>query len=169
VKASPLVRSLGARLDEAGRVEVLPDLSVPGVANVFVVGDLVSLDIDGTPVPGVAPAAIQAGRHAARTVLRSVRGEAREPFRYVDRGDFAVIGRGAAVGHPYRRLHLWGLPARVAWLAIHLYSLIGFRNRLFVLLHWAYLYLTYRRGARLITGETPRLVGGEEGDAVSSR
>jgi NADH dehydrogenase len=76
----------------------------------------------------------------------------------VDRGDFAVIGRGAAVGSPYRRFHLWGVPAWVAWLAIHLYALIGFRNRFFVVLHWAYLYLTYRRGARLITGETPRLL-----------
>jgi NADH dehydrogenase len=163
VHASPLVRSLGCRLDKAGRVEVLPDLSVPGIQDVFVVGDLVSLEIDGTAVPGVAPAAIQAGRHAAHNILRSMRGDARIPFRYVDRGDFAVIGRGAAVGHPYRRLRLWGFPAWLAWLAIHLYSLIGFRNRVFVLLHWAYLYVTYRRGARLITGQTPRLLAGEGG------
>jgi NADH dehydrogenase len=92
-----------------------------------------------------------------------LRGEALEPFRYVDRGDFAVIGRGAAVGHPYRRLELWGLPAWVSWLAIHLYALIGFRNRFFVLLHWAYLYVTFRRGARLITGETPKLLADGEG------
>jgi NADH dehydrogenase len=169
VQASPLARSLGAHLDKAGRVEVLPDLSVPGVENVFVVGDLVSLEIQGTPVPGVAPAAIQAGRHAAGNVLRSVRGEGREPFRYVDRGDFAVVGRGAAVGHPYKRIHLWGLPAWLAWLAIHLYALIGFRNRFFVLLHWAYLYLTYRRGARLITGETPRVLDGDEGKPAPTR
>jgi NADH dehydrogenase len=127
-----------------------------------VVGDLVSLEIEGRPVPGVAPAAIQAGRHAARNVQRAMSGEGLEPFRYVDRGDFAVIGRGAAVGHPYRRFDLSGLPAWVAWLAIHLYALIGFRNRFFVLLHWAYLYVTFRRGARLITGDTPKLLVDDE-------
>jgi NADH dehydrogenase len=157
VQASPLVRSLGARLDKAGRVKVRPDLALPGRDDVFVIGDLVSLEVDGRPVPGVAPAAIQAGRHAARNILRALRGQPLEAFHYVDRGDFAVIGRGAAVGFPLRRLHLWGVPAWLAWLGIHLYSLIGFRNRVFVLLHWAYLYVTYRRGARLITGEIPTL------------
>jgi NADH dehydrogenase len=166
VQASPLVRSLGVPLDKAGRVEVEADLSIPGREDVFVVGDLISLEVEGRAVPGVAPAAIQAGRHAARNVRRALRGEALEPFHYADRGDFAVIGRGAAVGHPYRRAEMWGLPAWVSWLAIHLYALIGFRNRFFVLLHWAYLYVTFRRGARLITGETPTLL--ENGERAPS-
>jgi len=102
VQASPLTLSLGAPLDKAGRVRAREDLSLPGRPEVFVVGDLVSLDQDGRPVPGVAPAAMQEGRHAARNILRAIRGEAPLPFRYRDRGDFAVIGRGAAVGHPFR-------------------------------------------------------------------
>ncbi|HSB60506.1 MAG TPA: NAD(P)/FAD-dependent oxidoreductase, partial [Vicinamibacteria bacterium] len=158
VQASSLTRSLGAPLDKSGRVLARDDLSVPGRPEVFVVGDLVSLDQDGRPVPGVAPAAMQEGRHAARNILRAIQGEAPLPFRYRDRGDFAVIGRGAAVGQPFRRFFVSGFPAWLAWLGIHLFFLIGFRNRVFVLLHWAYMYLTYRRGARLITGETPPLV-----------
>jgi NADH dehydrogenase len=119
---------------------------------VFVVGDLVSLQQDGVQVPGVAPAAIQQGRHAARNVVHAIRDEALEPFRYRDKGSFATIGRGAAVGQLRGGLRLWGFPAWVAWMAIHIFFLIGFRNRLLVMFQWAYSYLTFRRGARLITG-----------------
>jgi len=151
VEASPLAASLGVPLDRAGRVEVNPDLSVPGHANVFVVGDLAAVRQDGKLVPGVAPAAIQAGRHVARNVLRSLRGEPLAPFRYLDKGSFATIGRGAAVGELPIGLKLSGFSAWLAWLAIHLFFLIGFRNRALVMFQWAYSYFTYRRGVRLIT------------------
>lgn len=105
-------------------------------------------------VPGVAPAAVQEGRHAARNIVRSLRGEAHVPFRYADRGSLATIGRAAAVAH-LKGLNLSGLIAWLAWLAIHIYFLIGFRNRFIVMLNWAYSYLTFRRGARLITGASP--------------
>ncbi|MBI3184188.1 MAG: NAD(P)/FAD-dependent oxidoreductase [Myxococcales bacterium] len=152
VEASPLAKSLGAPLDRAGRVKVTPELTVPGREDVFVVGDLASLEIEGHPVPGLAGAAIQEGRHAARNVLRSARGQPLLPFRYRDRGAFAVIGRGAAVGVAFRRFRIHGFLAWVAWLLIHLLFLIGFRNRLSVLINWAYSFLTLRRHARLITG-----------------
>jgi NADH:ubiquinone reductase (H+-translocating) len=103
-------------------------------------------------VPGVSPAAMQEGRHAARSIRRSLAGQPREPFRYFDKGSFAVIGRGAAVGTLLNRLPVKGLIAWLGWLFIHLYFLIGYRNRLLVLIDWAYSYLFFRRGARLITG-----------------
>jgi NADH dehydrogenase len=156
VQASPLARSLGVPLDPAGRVLVTPRLTIPGHDDVFVIGDLAALDQDGRRIPGVSPAAIQMGRHAARNIARTARGEPLLPFRYVDKGSFATIGRGAAVGDVYGKLQLSGFPAWLAWLLIHIFFLIGFRNRLLVLLQWAYSYLTYRRGARLITGG-PRL------------
>jgi NADH dehydrogenase len=152
VAASPLGKALGGELDRAGRVRVLPDLSLKGHPEVFVVGDLASLEQDGKMVPGVAPAAIQEGRHAGRNILRLLRGEPTTPFRYVDKGSFATIGRGAAVGDVFGRVALWGLPAWLGWLLIHVFFLIGFRNRVLVLFQWAYSYMTYRRGARLITG-----------------
>jgi NADH dehydrogenase len=152
VQASPLARSLGADLDRSGRVRVAPDLTLPGHKEVFVVGDLVALEQDGQPVPGIAPAAIQEGRHAARSIVRALRGEPVLPFRYRDKGSFATIGRGAAVGNLWSRVGVSGFPAWLAWLAIHIFFLIGFRNRALVMFHWAYSYLTYRRGARLITG-----------------
>jgi len=155
VAASPLARSLGVPLDAAGRVLVEPDLSIPGRPEAFVIGDLAALFQDGRLVPGVSPAAIQEARHVAASIRRALRGGGSRPFRYLDKGSFAVIGRGAAVGDVFGRLQLSGFPAWLAWLGIHIYFLIGFRNRLLVLLHWAYSYLTYRRGARLITGETP--------------
>jgi NADH dehydrogenase len=151
VKASPLARSLGAPLDAAGRVRVTPELLVPGRPDVFVIGDLATIEQDGAPVPGVAVAAIQEGRHAAANVCRAIAGERLRPFRYRDLGGFAVIGRGAAVGL-MGRAHLSGFVAWAAWLAIHIARLIGFRNRFAVLLNWAYSYLTWRRGAQLITG-----------------
>lgn len=151
VQGSALARSLGVPLDRAGKVPVNPDLSVPGAPNVFVAGDLASIQQDGAGVPGVCPAAMQAGRHAARNIVSLVKGGTSSPFRYVDKGSFAVIGRGAAVGD----LFGWKMSGRLAWLAwlaIHITFLIGFRNRLIVLLGWAYSYFTHRRGARLITG-----------------
>jgi NADH dehydrogenase len=151
VQASPLGAALGGDLDRAGRVKVLPDLTLPGHPEVFVIGDLAALEQDGRMVPGVSPAAIQEGRHAARNILRAIDGEPYVPFRYWDKGSFATIGRGAAVGDAFG-LHLSGLPAWLAWLLIHVFFLIGFRNRVLVLFQWAYSYLTYRRGARLITG-----------------
>jgi NADH dehydrogenase len=151
VQASPLARSLGAPLDRAGRVRVRPDLTIPEREDVYVIGDLAAVEQDGRPVPGVSPAAMQEGVHAARNIRLSIEGRPREPFRYWDKGSFATIGRGAAVGEILGKLRLSGFVAWVAWLTIHIFFLIGFRNRVFVLLSWAYSYLTYRRGARLIT------------------
>jgi len=155
VQASPLARSLDVPLDRAGRVSVSPDLSVPGHPEIFVIGDLAAVQQDGKPVPGIAPAAMQGGRHVARAILGDFRGKARRPFRYVDKGMFAVIGRGSAVGLAGRRLSLSGFFAWMAWLFIHILYLIGFRNRIVVMVNWAYSYLTLRRGARLITHERP--------------
>ncbi len=150
VAASPLAGSLGAPLDRSGRVEVRPDLSIPGHPEVFVAGDLARFVQDGAAVPGVAPAAIQAGRHAARNALRRARGRRTLRFRYRDRGALATIGRAAAVGR-VRGLELTGLAAWLAWLGVHIAFLIGFRNRVAVLLGWAWSYATFDRGARLIT------------------
>jgi NADH dehydrogenase len=125
-----------------------------------VIGDLAAIEQGGRAVPGVAPAAMQQGRHAARSILAALRGKPRPPFRYVDKGSFATIGRGAAVGEVLGRLRISGFAAWLAWLAIHIFFLIGFRNRALVMFHWAYSYLTYRRGARLITGTTPLHVRG---------
>jgi NADH dehydrogenase len=147
--ASPVGRSLGTPLDRTGRVKVQPDLSVPGHPEIFVIGDLAALEQDGHPVPGVAPAAMQMGRHVAANVLRSVRGEPRKPFRYVDKGSLATIGRLAGVAR-FGRFKLWGFPAWAAWIAIHIFFLIGFRNRLVVMMEWAIAYLTYERNARII-------------------
>ena len=152
VAASPLARTLGAPLDRAGRVVVDPTLAVPGRDDVYVIGDLAAVQQDGKPVPGVAPAAIQMGRHVARNIRRALAGQPRQPFRYRDKGSFATIGRGKAVGEMLGGFKLWGFPAWVAWLAIHIFFLIGFRSRVLVLFQWAYSYVTFRRGARLITG-----------------
>ena len=165
VQASPLGRSLGAPLDRAGRVRVAPDLSLPGSPNIFVAGDLAYVEQDGQPVPGVAPAAIQQGKHIARNIARIVAGHPAEPFRYRDKGSLATIGRAAAVAD-FGRVHLGGWIAWMAWLTVHIFFLIGFRNRLLVLLQWAWAYVTRRRGARLITGDTPAELGltnGNEG------
>ncbi len=152
VAASPLARSLGVPLDRAGRVKVEPTLTVPGHDNVFVVGDLASFVQDGKPVPGVAPAAMQMGRHVARSIRRRLEGKPVEAFRYHDRGSFAVIGRGSAVGLLANKYRLKGRLAWNLWLGIHITFLIGFRNKLAVLVDWAYTYFTKRRDVRLITG-----------------
>ena len=147
VEASPLGRMLGAEMDRSGRVMVQPDLSVAGQPNVFVVGDLALVE----GVPGVAPAAIQMGRHVASTIWADISGENRLPFRYRDKGSLATIGRARGVAD-IRGIRFSGLFAWIAWLAIHIFYLIGFRNRVFVLASWAWSYLTFRRGARIITG-----------------
>ena len=152
VAASALGKSLGVPLDRAGRVPVMPDLSVPGHPEAYVVGDLATLTQDGAPIPGVAPAAMQEGTHAGTNVVRASRGLPTLPFRYWDRGSFAVIGRGAAVGEALR-LKMSGVLAWLAWLTIHIFFLIGFRNRIAVLFNWAYSFFTLRRNAQLITGE----------------
>jgi NADH dehydrogenase len=151
VAASRLGRALGAKVDRTGHVEVLPDLTLPGRPEVAVVGDLAAVrQADGSLVPGVAPAAIQEGRHAARNVRRALAGAPPVPFRYVDKGMLATIGRAAGVAD-IRGLRFSGLAAWVLWLCVHVFFLIGFRNRVAVLLQWAWSYVTWRRGARLIT------------------
>jgi NADH dehydrogenase len=152
VAASPLARSLGVPLDRAGRVPVTPELTVPGHPEAYVVGDLATLVQDGMVIAGVAPAAMQEGTHAGKNIVRAARGMAPLPFRYWDRGSFAVIGRGAAVGQALA-LKMSGVLAWIAWLTIHIFFLIGFRNRIAVLFNWAYSFFTLRRNAQLITGE----------------
>lgn len=152
VSASPLGRMLGAPTDRAGRVLVESDLSIAGHPEVFVVGDLAAVKMeDGKMVPGVAPAAIQMGKFAARQIKRSVAAKPRETFRYLDKGTLATIGRSRAVAD-LGKLHFSGYFAWLAWLFIHLFFLIGFRNRFLVIAEWAWAYLTYNSGARLITG-----------------
>lgn len=151
VAASPLARSLGAPLDRAGRVEVGPDLTVPGHPEIAVVGDLALLLRDGKPVPGTCPVAIQEGRHAAKNVLRAIARKPPLPFHYRDKGSMAVIGRAAAVVE-IAGLHLSGIAAWLTWSLVHIFFLIGFRNRFVVMLEWAWTYATRGRGARLITG-----------------
>jgi NADH:ubiquinone reductase (H+-translocating) len=149
--ASPLGRRLGVPVDRAGRVEVAEDLSVPGHPEVFVVGDMAAYVDRGTPVPGVAPAANQQGEHAARNIVATLRGAPRRAFRYTNKGDLATIGRHRAVAS-FGRLKLAGWLAWWFWLFVHLLYLVGFRNRVSVLVQWAYAYFTYQRGVRLIAG-----------------
>ncbi len=156
VAASPLGKKLSAPIDRAGRVLVEPDLSLPGHPEVFVIGDLAALkDEHGHWLPGLAPVAIQQGRAVARSVEADLRGQIRRPFHYIDKGSLATIGRAAAVGQ-IKRFHFSGFTAWLAWLFIHIFYLIGFRNRVVVMIQWAWSYFTYERGARLITG-TPLL------------
>jgi NADH dehydrogenase len=163
--AAELGRLTGAELDRAGRVAVEPDLSLPGRPEVFAVGDMVRVrGLDGEPVvfPGVAPVAMQQGRHAARVVRDRLGGHQSAPFRYRDKGDLATIGRARAVAD-LRRVRLSGLPAWLVWLFVHLWYLIGFQNRLLVLIRWSFSFVTRGRGARLITasadGRGERLPG----------
>lgn len=149
VAASPLGAMLGAPLDRAGRVTVEPDLSLAGRPEVFVVGDLAAVACNGRPVPGIAPAAKQMGAHAAATIAASLAGRPRSAFRYRDYGLLATIGRRAAVVE-ISALKLSGMLAWCFWLAAHIFFLIGFRNRLVVLLDWAWAYVTYARNARII-------------------
>lgn len=150
VQASPLGSMLGAELDRSGRVLVEEDLSIPGKPEILVLGDLAAVH----GVPGVAPAAMQMGRHAAGVVIADLERSERPSFRYSDKGSLATIGRARAVAD-IRGLSFGGFLAWFAWLAIHIFYLIGFRNRFFVLAGWAWHYLTFRRGARIITGVPP--------------
>jgi NADH dehydrogenase len=152
VRGSPLSGSLGVARDGAGRVVVEPDLSIPGDPRIFVVGDLAAfLHQTGAPLPGVAPVAIQQGKYVARAIADDVAGRPRAPFRYRDKGNLAVIGRGKAVAD-LGKLRLSGVLAWLTWAFVHILFLVGFRNRAFVLLEWGWYYFTDQRGARLITG-----------------
>ncbi len=164
VAASPLARSLGVPLDRAGRVLVERDLTIPGHPEVFVIGDLAVLEQDGKPVTGLAAVAVQEGPHAARNILHAVRAEPLEPFHYTDKGILATIGRAAAVAS-FGRVKVSGLVAWLLWLFVHIFLLIGFRNRFVVMFSWAWTYFTYERGARLITGEVAPVVAARQVDA----
>ena len=151
VAASPIGATLGVPLDRTGRVIVEADLSVPGHPEAQVVGDLALIASHLPRVPGVAPAAKQMGRHAARNILDSLKGKAPRPYRYRDYGQLATIGRSAAVAM-FGKVHIWGWLAWVAWLTAHIFFLIGFRNRLVVLIDWAWAYWTSERSARIVVG-----------------
>ena len=155
VAASPLGATLGVPLDRAGRVRIEPDLTVPGHPDVFVIGDLATLnDADSKPLPGVAQVAIQMGRHAATNIQRAVEHQPYAPFHYRDLGNLATIGRASAVAD-FGWLQLKGVVAWLAWAFVHILNLIGFRNRVVVFVQWAWAYLTYQRSVRLITGDLP--------------
>jgi len=161
VAASPLGKKLGAPVDRAGRVLVNPDLSLPGHPEVFVIGDLAALkDEQGRWLPGVAPVAMQEGRATAHNIVAELRGEPRKNFHYFNKGSLATIGRAAAVAE-FGKIHISGFAAWLAWLFVHIFFLIGFRNRIIVMLQWAWSYFTSERGARLITGDKS-LPGWEE-------
>ncbi|MET0387617.1 MAG: NAD(P)/FAD-dependent oxidoreductase [Polyangiales bacterium] len=158
VACSPLIRTLGVEVDRQGRAKVEQDCSLPGHPESFVIGDAACfLDAKGNPLPGVSPTAMQMGRYVAELVRREVRARdqpdkpARTQFRYADKGSMATIGRSRAIAQ-VQDIHLSGALAWLAWLAVHIWYLIGFRNRFLVMFDWAWSYITYRRGARLITG-----------------
>ncbi|HEV7509334.1 MAG TPA: NAD(P)/FAD-dependent oxidoreductase [Thermoanaerobaculia bacterium] len=151
VQAERISRTLGVELDRSGRVKVGPDLSIPGLPDVFVAGDLAHLDLgDGKILPGLAPAAIQTGRAAARNILASIRGKARKTFHYTDKGQMATIGKRRAIAQT-GPLKLTGFVAWLVWLFVHILYLVGFKNRFFVFLQWVWSYLFSKRGSRLIT------------------
>jgi NADH dehydrogenase len=159
VLASPLGRMLaestGAPLDKAGRLIVEPDLSIPGHPEILVIGDLANFSHQtGQPLPGVAQPAIQQGKYVARLVQHRLKGTPAKPFHYFDKGNLATIGRGAAIAD-LNWLRISGLPAWLLWIFIHLLYIVEFQNRLLILLQWGWLYLSWDRSARLITGENP--------------
>jgi NADH dehydrogenase len=168
VRGSRLAQQVGLPVDRGGRVAVEQDCSVPGEPNVFVIGDAASFVPEGAQqaLPGVSPVAMQQGRFVARQIARSLAGASRQRFRYVDKGSMATIGRSRAVAQ-IGKLQLSGFLAWLAWLVVHIFYLIDFRNRVVVLLDWAWAYFAYRRGSRLITGHrlqagTPALLGKAE-------
>jgi len=152
VGGAPVARTLGVALDKMGRVPVERDLTVKGLDSVYVIGDLAHLEQDGEPLPGVAQVALQMGRHAAENIALTIAGEARKEFRYHDKGSMATIGRSRAIAE-IGRVRLTGFVAWCAWLFVHVMALVGFRNRVAVLLEWAYAYLTYQRSARIILSD----------------
>jgi len=164
VSASPLGKMLGAPTDHAGRVLVQPDLTLPGHSEVFVCGDMASLKQgNGKPVPGVAPAAMQMGEFAAKSIVGDLHGASRKPFEYLDKGSLATIGRSAAVADVFG-LKMSGLTAWLTWLFVHVLFLIGFRSRVQVVWEWLWAYVTFSRGARLITGQSRSVVPPVRGD-----
>jgi NADH dehydrogenase len=158
VAASPLGKMLGAPTDRSGRVFVDSELNIAGHPEIFVLGDLAAREQDpGEYLPGLAPVAIQMGKWVGKTIVRDIEGKPRRPFRYLDKGSMATIGRNKAIAQ-IGKIHLSGVIAWLAWLFIHIMYLIGFRNRLLVLTEWAWSYFAAQRGSRLITGDT-NLVG----------
>jgi NADH dehydrogenase len=160
VKTSPLgevlTKRTGVELDRAGRVKVEADLTIPGHPELFVVGDLAHVsDRDGKPLPGLASVAIQEGRYVGEAISQKLQGKTPAAFRYVDKGNLAIIGRNAGVAD-FGRFHVTGFPAWILWLCVHIYYLIGFDNKFLVLFQWAWNYVTRKRGAQLITGRDPR-------------
>ncbi len=155
VAASPLGRSLGVEVDRVGRVMVDADLAVPGLEDVYVVGDLAHLEQDGHLLPGVAQVAMQQGAHAAENVMRRIGNQPRRAFRYHDYGNMATVGRNSAIADFGGRWRFAGSFAWLLWLFVHIMQLTGFRNRLAVLIQWAWAYFTHQRGIRLITGHQP--------------
>ncbi len=152
VSAAPLAKQLGVPLDRSGRVVVQSDLSIAGHPDAFVIGDLASFtEVDGTVLPGLAPVAIQQGKHVASVILDSLRGKPRRPFKYFDKGVMATVGRASGIAQT-GKIKLWGFIGWLAWLFVHILYLIGFRNRLLVLIQWTWAWLTFGRGSRLITG-----------------
>lgn len=167
VSATPITKKLGADLDRTGRIKVHPDLSLPNRPEVFAIGDTAAVtNPDGTPVPGLSPAAMQMGRHVAHIIDAEIRehrdqnptaaATARPAFKYTDKGTMATIGRSAAVAK-IGKLEFSGYPAWIAWLVVHLVFLVGFRNKIAVLLQWAYSYFTYKRGARIVSNDASDL------------
>jgi NADH:quinone reductase (non-electrogenic) len=159
VTMPPVAKTIAARTqaqtDKAGRIKVNADLTIPGYPDIYVTGDLASLaGADGKPLPGVAQVAMQQGAYAAKAIGRKARGDERPlpPFKYFDKGNMAVIGRGTAVADLFGRLHLSGLPAWLIWALIHILYLVQFESRVFVFMKWAIQALTFNRSARLITG-----------------
>ena len=146
-----LQKRAGAQLDKGGHVAVEPDCSLPGHPEIFVIGDLGSLQQDGKPLPGVAQVAMQQGAYVAKAIRKRLTSQTQKPFRYFDKGNLAVIGRASAVAQ-IGKLHMSGLLAWLVWLFVHLMYLVEFSNRVVVFIQWGFLYLTFNRGARLITG-----------------
>lgn len=155
VTASPLAKALGVPLDHSGRVIVKNDLSIEGHPDAYVIGDLASFTgPNGVVLPGLAPVAIQQGKHVARVILETMHGKPRRPFKYFDKGVMATVGRASGIAQT-GKIKLWGFIGWLAWLFIHILYLIGFRNRLLVLIQWTWAWVTYGRSARLITGQVP--------------
>jgi len=175
VAASPIGTLLGVPTDKAGRVFVEPDLTIPGHKNVFVIGDMASIKQEnGEPVPGVSPAAMQMGHTTAKNILADLKGRDRKIFNYVDKGTMATIGRSKAIAQ-VAGLKVKGFLAWLMWLGLHVFFLIGFRNRILVMLEWFWAYLTRERSARLITGDADDLrdavlfLEGKEAEPVMDR
>jgi len=158
VAASPLAQTLGVELDRGGRVKVQPDLTISGYPEAFVIGDLAACkDRSGNLMPGLAAVAIQEGRCAAHNIQRALAKQPHEPFRYRDKGTLATVGRSFAIAQ-IGIGRFSGLPAWLIWSLVHILYLVGFRNRIIVMLEWTWAYFTHQRGARLITGDVEDLM-----------